>query len=66
MTKLEHIEKSVAELAPEEFRRFADWFEQLQAARWDEKIREDVERGALDRLADEALSDFRAGRTRKL
>ena len=66
MTKLEHIEKSVAELAPEEFRKFADWFERLQANRWDTKIQADVERGALDDLADNALSDFRAGRIRKL
>jgi hypothetical protein len=66
MTKLEHIEKSVSELAPDEFQRFADWFEKLQAARWDEQIRQDTERGALDKLAEEALSDFYAGRTRKL
>ncbi len=66
MTKLEHIEKSVSELAPDEFRRFADWFEKLQTARWDEQIRLDDERGALDQLAAEALSDFQAGRSRKL
>ncbi|MDQ0321285.1 hypothetical protein QO002_003423 [Pararhizobium capsulatum DSM 1112] len=66
MTKLEHIEKSVTDLAPDEFQKFAAWFERLQATRWDAQIQADAERGALDNLADSAISDFRAGRTRKL
>ena len=31
MTKLEQIEKSVAELSKEELKAFAEWFEELQA-----------------------------------
>ena len=66
MIKLEDIEKAVAELAPREFDRFRTWFEEFQAARFDQKIEHDAQSGKLDRLADEALSDFRKGRAREL
>lgn len=66
MTKLEQIEKSVAELSPEEFERFTAWFETLQTARWDRELSEDATSGALDELAERALSQFRSNRTRPL
>ena len=66
MTKLEQIEKSVADLGPEEFERFTAWFETLQAARWDRELAEDAASGALDELAEHALTQFRTNRTRPL
>lgn len=67
MSKLEQIEKSVAELEAEEFKAFAMWFEKLQAVRWDQQFECDARHNhALDRLADEALKDHRAGRTSRL
>ncbi|MFD1328936.1 hypothetical protein [Mycoplana ramosa] len=67
MSKLEQIEKSVAELEAEEFEAFALWFEKLQAARWDQQFEHDARNSqALDRLADKALKDHRAGRTSRL
>lgn len=66
MTKLEQIEKSVAELSPEEMKAFADWFAELQADLWDRQIEDDVKAGRLDELAEEALADHREGRTRPL
>ncbi|MER8632432.1 MAG: hypothetical protein E5Y12_19690 [Mesorhizobium sp.] len=66
MTKLEQIEKSVAELSPEELKAFGAWFEALQADMWDRQMEADAKAGRLDRLAEQALSDHRAGRTRPL
>lgn len=66
MTKLEQIEKSVAELSPEEMKAFAAWFEALQADMWDRQMEADAKAGRLDRLAEQALADHRAGRTRPL
>ena len=37
---------------------------EIDARIWDRKIEEDVAAGRLDELANEALSDLRAGRTR--
>jgi hypothetical protein len=66
MTRLEQIEKSVAELSPEELKAFAAWFEALQADMWDRQMEADAKAGRLDRLAEQALADHRAGRTRPL
>lgn len=66
MTKLEQIEKSVAELSPDELKAFATWFEALQADLWDKQIEADAKAGRLDKLAEQALADHRAGRTRPL
>ncbi len=66
MSKLEQIEKSVAELSPEELKAFAAWFEALQADMWDRQIEADARAGRLDKLAEQALADHRAGRTRSL
>lgn len=66
MTKLEQIEKSVAELSKEELAAFAEWFAELQAERWDKQIEADAKAGKLDKLAEQALADIRAGRVRPL
>jgi hypothetical protein len=66
MTTLEDIEKAVAELPPDQLVRFRAWFEEFEAARFDRRIERDAKAGRLDQLAEQALSDFRAGRAREL
>jgi hypothetical protein len=66
MTKLEDIEKAVEKLPAPELARFHAWFEQFDAARFDQKIERDAKTGKLDRLAEQALADHRARRSREL
>jgi len=66
MPKLEDIEKAVAELPLDQLARFRAWFEEFDATRFDQKIERDATMGKLDRLAEQALADFRAGRAREL
>jgi hypothetical protein len=66
MTTLEDIERAVAELPAEQLVEFRAWFEEFEAARFDERIERDAKAGRLDRLADQAVADFRAGRVREL
>jgi hypothetical protein len=66
MTTLEDIEKAVAELPPDQLMRFRAWFEEFEAARFDQRIERDAKAGRLDQLAEQALADFRAGRAREL
>jgi hypothetical protein len=66
MTTIEEIEKAVSKLSAEELARFRAWFEAFDAARFDDKIERDAERGTLDRLADEAIGDLHKGRAREL
>ena len=63
---VEDIEKAVSKLPPDELARFRAWFEAFEAARFDEKIERDAKAGKLDRLAEEAIADFRAGRAREI
>ncbi|MFY9734272.1 MAG: hypothetical protein WAU59_01155 [Rhodoplanes sp.] len=66
MTKLEDIENAVASLAADELEKFRAWFEAFDSAQFDEKIDRDAANGKLDRMADQALADFRDGRAREL
>jgi hypothetical protein len=63
---IEDIEKAVAKLSPEELAKFRAWFDEFEAERFDSKIERDVGTGRLDRLADEALAEHWAGRSREL
>lgn len=66
MSTIKEIERAVAELTPEERAEFREWFQEFDAAEWDHQFQADVTAGRLDALADEAISDLRAGRTRPL
>lgn len=63
---VEDIEKAIKKLGAAEFDRLRAWFDEYQAARFDEKIARDAEAGKLDRLAEQAVTDFRKGRAREL
>jgi hypothetical protein len=63
---IEDLEKAVASLTQRELDRFRDWFGVFDAARFDAKIERDAQSGALDKLAEQAATDHRAGRTRGL
>lgn len=66
MTTVEDIEKAISQLPPAELDRFRVWFEMFDAQQFDERIERDAKAGKLDRMADEALAEHRAGRTREL
>ncbi len=66
MTKLEKIEQDIASLTPGEVAKLARWFADFHADVWDKQIENDAKAGRLDRLADEALSAHKAGKTRPL
>ncbi|HEY4775255.1 MAG TPA: hypothetical protein VIH40_10600 [Xanthobacteraceae bacterium] len=66
MSTVEEIEQAIAKLAPRDLDRLRAWFEEFQAARFDETIERDAEAGKLDRAADEALAAHRRGRSREL
>jgi len=66
MSKLEQIERAVSALSREELETFRAWFARYDAAAWDRQFEKDANSGSLDRLAEDAVADFRAGRTRRL
>ncbi len=66
MTKIEHLEREVEALSPEERANFRTRYEAFDAAEWDRQLEADVAAGRLDRLAEAALADHQAGRSRPL
>jgi hypothetical protein len=66
MSTVEQIESAILSLPPDDFRRLAEWFAELDQRRWDEQLERDVAAGRLEALAEEALADYQAGRTRDL
>jgi len=63
---LGEIERAVEELPPEDFARFTSWLDELATERWDRRFSADVKAGRLDRLGEQAIADFHAGRCREL
>ncbi len=66
MTSIKEIEKAIVELPREQLAEFRAWFEEFDAQLFDTAIAKDIEAGKLDRLAEEALGEYKKGRTREL
>ena len=66
MSTLQEIEVAVAQLKPEDLAAFRAWFAEFDAKAWDIHFEQDVAAGRLDKLAEEALNDFRKGNCTEL
>lgn len=66
MTTVEAIIAAIAELPPEQVAQVRAWLRERDEAEWDAQIEQDERAGRLDPLADRALAEHRAGRTRAL
>jgi hypothetical protein len=66
MLTVKELENEVARLSREELARFRAWFDEFDAQAWDRQFESDANSGKLDRLADSAVTDYRAGKHREL
>jgi hypothetical protein len=66
VSKVEQIERDVRQLSEQELAKFRAWFSEFDAARWDEQFEADAKNGRLDAVAEAALADHAAGRSRPL
>lgn len=66
MNRVETIEEQIQRLSPQELASLRDWFSRYDADAWDKQFDADVDAGKLDRVAEEALADHVAGRSREL
>jgi hypothetical protein len=60
------IEQAIIQLPPQDFKQLREWFEELEAQKWDEQIERDAKSGKLDKIAEQALKDYRTGKAREL
>ncbi len=66
MKKIEEIEADIEKLSASEIKAFRRWFIDFDTQQWDNQIQEDVEKGKLDELANDAINEFRAGKAKEL
>ena len=66
MSTVQEIETAIQKLTPQEIKAVADWLQVYREELWDKQIDADVAAGKLDRFADKALEDYRAGRVKPL
>lgn len=66
MGTIEEIVKAVEQLPPEKLAEFQAWYEEFSAAVFDAKLERHSLAGKFDAMADQAIADFRAGRSREL
>ena len=66
MTRLDDIERAIAQLSEVDLAKLRAWFEEFDAQVFDEKIERDAKAGKLDKLAADAIADHKAGRTSDL
>jgi hypothetical protein len=66
MNTVEGITTAIAELPPEQVEQIRAWLNEQAETKWDAQIEEDERAGRLNALAERALAEHRAGRTRPL
>jgi len=66
MSQVEMLEQTIKQLSPGELAAFRSWFIEFDVAEWDRQIEMDCETGKLDRLAQSAIDEHKAGKTKRI
>jgi hypothetical protein len=66
MSTVDAITTAIAELPPEQVEQIRVWLNERAEADWEAQIEQDERAGRLNALAEHALAEHRAGRTRPL
>ena len=66
MQAVQELQSDVSQLSAEELARFTAWFDEFDAEVWDGQFEEDAKSGKLDRVANRAIANFRAGKRKQL
>lgn len=65
-TEIQEIEQAVSRLPAKDLALFRRWFQEFDAQHWDEQLEQDVKAGKLDKLAERASDEYRAGKYKEL
>jgi hypothetical protein len=61
MSTFQEIKQAISRLSPEELARLRAWFDEFDAKAWDKQFEADAASEKLDKLANQAIRDFRDG-----
>ena len=60
------LESAISKLPPKKLAAFRSWFYKFENRAWDKQFDQDVKAGKLDKLAENAVEDYKKGRYRPL
>ncbi|MBX7207776.1 MAG: hypothetical protein K1X78_05675 [Verrucomicrobiaceae bacterium] len=63
---VEELRKNIEHLAEPELKEFSKWFDEYIADLWDAQIERDAAAGKFDKLAEEAVASYEAGKCTEL
>jgi hypothetical protein len=66
MNKVRDIQSAIKNLSKEDKVALREWFERLDAEEWDKQFEEDAKSGRLDNLGNQAIAEFRSGKSKEL
>ena len=66
MLTIKELEQAVSSLPREELTRFREWFDEFDAKSWDKQLEADAKAGKLNKIAEDAIYDYRAGKAKEL
>ena len=64
MSTVDEIKRAIEQLPKPEFWKVSEWVIQKHEDEWDRQIEQDILVGKLDKLAEEAIEEYKAGKTR--
>ena len=66
MSRVQVIKQQIQKLSPQELTDFRAWFAQYDEKAWDQRLEQDLKEGKLDALAEQALRDYKEGKSYEL
>jgi hypothetical protein len=66
MSELKDLKQTIRKLPPVKLAKLRTWFVEFDHLMWDRQIEADAKAGKLDKLADQALADYKGGKAREV
>ena len=66
MNKIKEIEEAITKLPKHDLSDLIRWLDDYLSDNWDKEFEEDVKAGMLDRVAEDAIADYREGKCKEL
>jgi len=63
---VEEIENAIVHLPQNQLLKFRTWYENFSADNWDKQIENDIANGSLDAIANAAIAEHIAGKSKKI
>ena len=62
----EEISEEIMRLPQDQLQKFREWYQVFDSGKWDDQIASDASDGKLDEIADRAMKEYRAGKSRPI